>query len=504
MNIVLDVGFRFLPPDEEIISFFLSKKMIGDNDRTLNIREVDLLQQEPWELPALSIVRSRYQEWLFFYKLNKISHRKTERTTPAGYWKSTGQDREIRDGGRLIGTKKTLVFYEGRTPRGVKTDWVIHEYRATADFVPPNAEKSYVVGLLRNKAAEKTENSTSINGQINGQPSSHLAASSSQNNSVGVTHMEVAPLPQSNSMDYEIALQTQLEYEGIFDYDLNDQSRMEEEGITLEDIPSSNDLDYDDESEWRLQFDTIEPEKDFMTSMFPDQDDGFYAETGYPLRPNYGAPGFAEDSSDTDLEQANAWCDQIVHHMSDGTGRGRSEGFYQKRMETGFHHDEVLIMDSSVDSATVTAYEINCLESVLEGKSVTRTCKSQYEPRSHKSVVQGHPRRVQLQGRSSGKAVSRDKARESGVRGPVVKLARNKKSIVQSNKDPKMDRDKNTQSDLISRSKGSAGSSRKNSFNSVEMSQLSCKTNPPLVYVGNVLLGVILFIVVVWEVLFLH
>lgn len=95
-------------------------------------------------------------------------------------------------------------------------------------------------------------------------------------------------------------------------------------------------------------------------------------------------------------------------------------------------------------------------------------------------------------------------ARESGVRGPVVKLARNKKSIVQSNKDPKMDRDKNTQSDLISRSKGSAGSSRKNSFNSVEMSQLSCKTNPPLVYVGNVLLGVILFIVVVWEVLFLH
>ncbi|XP_021279672.1 protein NTM1-like 9 isoform X2 [Herrania umbratica] len=484
--------------------------MIGDNDRTRHIREVDLLQREPWELPALSIVQSRYQEWLFFYKLNKISDRKTERTTQAGYWKSTGQDREIRDGGRLIGTKKTLVFFKGRTPRGVKTDWVMHEYRATADFVPPNAEKSYVVGFLRNKAAERTENLTSINGQ----PSSHLAASSSQSNSVGVAHMEVAPQPQSNSIDYEIALQTQFEDEGIFDYDLYDQSRMEEEGITLEDLPSndqswidqpqSNSMDYDEQTEWQFQFDTIEQELYFMTSTFPDQDDRSYEETGYPLRPNYGAPDFAGGSSNTDLEQANAWRDQFVQHMSDGTGCGHSEGFYQKRMETGFHHDEVLIMDSSVDSATVTAHEINCLESVLEEKSVTRTCKSQYEPRTCKSVVQEHPRRVKLQGKSLGKAVSRDKARESGVRGPVVELARNKKSIVQSNKDPKMDRDKNTRSDLNSRSKGSAGSSRKNSFNSVEMSQLSCKTNPPLVYVGNVLLGVILFIFVVWEVLFLH
>ena len=96
--------------------------------------------------------------------------------------------------------------------------------------------------------------------------------------------------------------------------------------------------------------------------------------------------------------------------MSDGTGHGHSEGFNQKRMENGFHHDDILIMDSSVDSATVTAYEIDCLKLVREEKSVnSRICKSQYEPRSHKPVVLGHPKRFQLQGKSLGKAESKDK-----------------------------------------------------------------------------------------------
>lgn len=170
MDNVLEIGFRFLPPDEEIISFFLKKKMMGDHKTTRYIREVDLLKHEPWQLPgnllilspisliicfyleiwvgdflfplertAMSVVQSTYPEWLFFYKLNKISQRKNDRSTNDGYWKSTGADRPITCGDSLIGTKKTLVFYKGRTPNGLRTDWVMHEFRATADSLPPNA-----------------------------------------------------------------------------------------------------------------------------------------------------------------------------------------------------------------------------------------------------------------------------------------------------------------------------------------------------------------------------
>ncbi|KAL3690096.1 hypothetical protein R1sor_016405 [Riccia sorocarpa] len=52
------------------------------------------------------------------------------RTTNAGYWKATGKDKEVMNAeNQLLAMKKTLVFYEDRAPGGVKTDWIMHEYR---------------------------------------------------------------------------------------------------------------------------------------------------------------------------------------------------------------------------------------------------------------------------------------------------------------------------------------------------------------------------------------
>ncbi|GMJ00988.1 hypothetical protein HRI_003768100 [Hibiscus trionum] len=511
MNIVLEIGFRFLPPDEQIISFFLKNKMIGDHETTRHIREVDLLKHEPWQLPAMSLVQSTYPEWLFFYKLNKISEKRNDRLTSSGFWKSTGTDRPVSYGGRAIGTKKTLVFYKGRTPHGVKTDWVMHEFRANPDFLPRNADSSYVVGYLRDMAAEKTENSISNAGLS----SARFVASSSPAVGLGVASMEVARQPQSDDMDYEMALQMQMEDEGIFASDLSPStgshdlpstsSRINNGPIVIEEGLSFGDLDFlqsdEEQNEWQLQFDTIEEEREFMNSLFHNQEEpsNVGAEHIQVQNLDYRTTNHAGDTCDTDPEWDNAWYDQIVH-LSDGTHRGHSEGLNQKRMETGVHHDEILIMGSGVESATVTAYEINCLELVRDERSViSRACKSLSEPR-----LQGHPRRVQLQGKSSGKEVPGDKTRESGVRSPVVQPVKNKKSLVQANKSPKMDRDRNTKSVQNLRSDGSGGSSRKNSFHFVEMSQLRCKPNPPLVYVRNVIVGFILFIVVVREVLFVR
>lgn len=85
------------------------------------------------------------REWYFFVPRDRRQSigGRPNRTTERGFWKATGSDRPIRsaaDPKRLIGLKKTLVFYMGRAPRGSKTDWVMNEYRlpeTSSSVTPP-------------------------------------------------------------------------------------------------------------------------------------------------------------------------------------------------------------------------------------------------------------------------------------------------------------------------------------------------------------------------------
>ncbi|CAL5402389.1 unnamed protein product [Camellia sinensis] len=130
-------GFRFHPTDEELLYYYLRKKVSYEAIDLDVIREVDLNKLEPWDLKEKCRIGSGPQnEWYFFSHKDKKypTGTRTNRATIAGFWKATGRDKAIHlNNSKRIGMRKTLVFYTGRAPHGQKTDWIMHEYRLDDD-----------------------------------------------------------------------------------------------------------------------------------------------------------------------------------------------------------------------------------------------------------------------------------------------------------------------------------------------------------------------------------
>ncbi|KAL6964319.1 hypothetical protein U1Q18_035375, partial [Sarracenia purpurea var. burkii] len=123
----LPPGFRFYPTDEELVVHFLHRKAALLPCHPDVIPDLDLYPYDPWELDGKAMGEGN--KWYFF------SRKTQNRITRNGYWQPLGVDEAIYSSssstvGKKVGTKKLYAFYVGEAPAGgVKTNWVMQEYR---------------------------------------------------------------------------------------------------------------------------------------------------------------------------------------------------------------------------------------------------------------------------------------------------------------------------------------------------------------------------------------
>ncbi|KAI5345994.1 hypothetical protein L3X38_013873 [Prunus dulcis] len=190
-------GFRFHPPEEEMVNL-LRKKMEGQGSQTMPeidyepwnlpdnesislflrflkqmmqgkasqachiIPEIDVCKYEPSDLAELLFPDSPYQPRMWFsfsrphYK--SIKSLRYNRATKKGFWKITGKPREIKSqqlSKSVTCKKRTLTFHEGRVSMSKKTDWVMQEYYLTQTEPGsiPNQLSDFVLCRMKNKSA---------------------------------------------------------------------------------------------------------------------------------------------------------------------------------------------------------------------------------------------------------------------------------------------------------------------------------------------------------------
>ncbi|TKY53865.1 putative NAC domain-containing protein 94 [Spatholobus suberectus] len=173
-------GFRFHPTEEELVEFYLRRKVEGKRFNVELITFLDLYRYDPWELPALAAIGEK--EWYFYVPRDRKYRNgdRPNRVTTSGYWKATGADRMIRtENFRSIGLKKTLVFYSGKAPKGIRTSWIMNEYR-----LPQHETERYQkaeISLCRVYKRAGVEDHPSLPRCLPTRPSSSRASSHSDN-----------------------------------------------------------------------------------------------------------------------------------------------------------------------------------------------------------------------------------------------------------------------------------------------------------------------------------
>ncbi|KAK4752512.1 hypothetical protein SAY87_021310 [Trapa incisa] len=178
----LPPGFRFYPTDEELLVQYLCRKVAGHYFNLPIIGDIDLYKFDPWDLPSKALFGEK--EWYFFSPRDRKypNGSRPNRVAGSGYWKATGTDKVITTEGRRVGIKKALVFYVGKAPKGIKTNWIMHEYRLLETSCKSGSSKLddwVLCRIYKKNSGSQRATMMSAGGIVPSKEHSHASSSSS-------------------------------------------------------------------------------------------------------------------------------------------------------------------------------------------------------------------------------------------------------------------------------------------------------------------------------------
>uniref|UniRef100_A0A0D9XYU1 NAC domain-containing protein n=1 Tax=Leersia perrieri TaxID=77586 RepID=A0A0D9XYU1_9ORYZ len=168
LDVFLDIGFRFNPSPEDVITFYLPNLIAGQNppDAVGLFHNAAVYgAQEPKDLAAqfAPVSRSSNEERYFFTTCHRIKGR-VSRVAGGGTWVLQSA-KNVTKKGRKIGEVKSFRFQlrKGKT----NTNWLMEEYHLacypeTGDFVEPVVCRIYVSPRVGTNSAAHQESAAAL------------------------------------------------------------------------------------------------------------------------------------------------------------------------------------------------------------------------------------------------------------------------------------------------------------------------------------------------------
>ncbi|KAL6563805.1 hypothetical protein OROGR_002764 [Orobanche gracilis] len=156
---------------------------------------------------ASDVAKLNSSEWYFFsFRDRKYDTGfRTNRATISGYWKATGKDRAVLNPSTraVVEMRKTLVFYKNRAPNGIKTGWIMHEFRLENPLVPPKEDWVLCRVFHKSRGENSNLNSISPNYNLYDNSTSSPNGSLTRGHALPINYPNITSLPRYQPHDQQ-------------------------------------------------------------------------------------------------------------------------------------------------------------------------------------------------------------------------------------------------------------------------------------------------------------